>query len=709
MQRLLQLVGGTALGLVLAEGMFWVADDGAFAHVNFYVPDAALGVRLAPGATERISFGGNPVTSIRVNDAGYRGAEWGPPQDGEVVVLGDSQVFGLGVEEDQTASAVLAAALGRPVRNAGVPTYGPGEYLAVLDETLAARRPKTVVLVLNFSNDIFEKDTPNTQRHAVWDGWAVRLETAPDAVFEFPGRRWLMSQSHLVLAARRAWWTPPEAWEQGVASEGTWARMMAVATGPEPAAADEQGAGQADEVLLAADVDRAASERLELEYELVELYRRAIRQDDGIGAHGTDVTDLGVEAAIRHAHPGDIVEQGYAESSRSITVTAAQLREGAKLRAGLESALVKWAADNKQDDRAKDIRAALASRATLDTELSALATRVAEEVSGRSPLLDVVAAAKARCDAAGAELVVVALPLDVQVSDTEWAKYGVAEKLDMAPTRVLLADLVTNARRLGVRALDATEALAAAEPGAFLLADLHMSAKGQAALGEALATVVRAPPPPAMPGPGLPVGRTRVPTWSELELGKEVVVRGSTKNHCSTRTLREWLLVECDEAPAGAEPLGVLPIRGAEVLTGGGGRTASLVAPLLPGREIVADFVWSDRTERLTVAWEGDKPRMAFAPTAAAEAPVEPRCRAAPQPWKLRDRFDDFTRGCEASFPDACDAQLACAAGTRAPIPTCPDGQANAGSAGFCYPLCDDANPCAADTCTPWQGGHVCM
>src|SRR6185436_5126779 len=100
----------------------------------------------------------------------------------DVLVVGDSQVFGLGVEQDEAFSARLAAAIGRPVINAGVPTYGPAEYRAMIVEQLARRHPRTVVLTINLANDLFEEAHPNRERHAVWDGWAVRRETAPGAV-----------------------------------------------------------------------------------------------------------------------------------------------------------------------------------------------------------------------------------------------------------------------------------------------------------------------------------------------------------------------------------------------------------------------------------------------------------------------------------------------------------------------------------------------
>lgn len=720
MKRSFQALGGTLLGLLLAEGLFYVVDGGAFPHVNMYVADATLGARLAPGASQRIAFAGNPATSLRVNAQGYRGADWGAPVDGEVVVLGDSQVFGLGVEEDETASARLAATLGRPVRNAGVPTYGPPEYLAVLDELLAARKPTTVVLVVNFANDLFEIDTPNAERHAVWDGWAVRRETAPAEVTAFPGRRWLMSRSHLVLAARRAWWTPPEAWERGVASEGTWMRiagLTGVPAGASAAATPVAGGkaavggpvaqGTRDEPVAAAgSAQEAVARRVRVDDRLIILHQ------DVFAEEWTSDLEHAVEGARRHAHPGDIVENRYAEAARPVALTAEQLRLGARVLRGLDARLADWAAAHPRDPRAADIRAALADKGDADATLRAFATDVPGEPGARSPLAGVVATARARCEAAGAELLVVALPLDVQVSEAEWAKYGVPPT-DMTGTRALLTDLVADAEAMGVRALDATDALAAAEPGAFLHGDLHMTAKGQAALAAAIAEKLATPAPLRRPGAGLTAGRTRVPTWDELSLATEVVVRGSTRNHCSTRQLREWLLVECTSSPDGATvPQDVRVLQGEEALTGGEpGTSALLVTPLVPGRGVTAEFRWVDRVERLTVTWEGASPTMAFE-RAAPDWAAGPRTYACVDALSRGRRvtwFGRFDRGCAASFPTDCEAQRACATGTRDPLPTCPTGQANAGSAGHCHDLCDTTRPCARGTCVEWVGAGVCL
>lgn len=199
----LRIALGLALGLVLVEGAAWAVDGGGFPVFNRFVPDAELGVRLEPGAQTRLTFRGN-TTEISINAEGYRGEDWGHSQEGEVLIVGDSQIFGLGVNDGESHSAVLAATTGRSVLNGGVITYGPAEYRAVVAEQLAKREGITeVVVVYNFANDPFELGNPNTGRHAVVDGWALRKELAPKEVTQFPGRTWLMGRSHAVYHTRK--------------------------------------------------------------------------------------------------------------------------------------------------------------------------------------------------------------------------------------------------------------------------------------------------------------------------------------------------------------------------------------------------------------------------------------------------------------------------------------------------------------------------
>src|SRR5262249_51223234 len=126
-------------------------------------------------------------------------------------------------------------------------------------------------------------------------------------------------------------------------------------------------------------------------------------------------------------------------------------------------------------------------REVLLQRLSALRRAPAEAARAWSPLTPILRDAKAICDAHGARLLVVALPMDVQVSPGEWAKYHVSDPVDMAPTKVLVEDVVASAEAIGAAALDATAALAAAEPGAFLNGDIHMTPRGHRARAEAVA------------------------------------------------------------------------------------------------------------------------------------------------------------------------------------------------------------------------------
>ncbi len=50
-------------------------------------------------------FGGSAVTHVRINSEGLRGPELAAPSTDEVVMVGDSQVFGLGVEDTEAAAA----------------------------------------------------------------------------------------------------------------------------------------------------------------------------------------------------------------------------------------------------------------------------------------------------------------------------------------------------------------------------------------------------------------------------------------------------------------------------------------------------------------------------------------------------------------------------------------------------------------------------
>jgi hypothetical protein len=469
-----------------------------------------------------MAFAGNPVTSVRINRDGLRGADLPPPRDAEIVVVGDSQVFGLGVEEHETASAELARVLGgAPVINAGVPTYGPPEYNAVVEDLLAKRPVKTVIYVVNLVNDLFEASSPNVERHAVWDGWAVRKETAPESIRAFPGRELLFGRSHLVYALRSYLHARgPALDDRGFASEGTVADLVGAARRAEGERA--RAAREAAEKKAQLDAAIADAGKMELDADLA--LENAVLDSLGLRPY-----ESGIAYQQSRNNPGDIVltKEVYAEESRDPPRTARILFHGAELRREMEQCIryfvdlvearekgapapppkptFKWApcswvadgydtADAVKRGRQHPVVRSFEEREAWRKRLDELRRAPAEIVRAWSPMTPVLRQVKAACDARGALLLVVALPMDLQVSPAEWRKYGVTSPVEMEPTRILLEDLVASAEALGALALDATPALAAAEPGAFLDGDIHMTPKGHRALAEAIAAKLRSTP-----------------------------------------------------------------------------------------------------------------------------------------------------------------------------------------------------------------------
>lgn len=750
-----QVVLGLGLGAAIAEVAFSIRDGGAFPHVNFYLADPELGVRLEPGATMEFQLRPNPAATIHVNSRGFRGDDWPAPGDGDVIIVGDSQVFGLGVADDATFSAQLQLLLSEGtgaghVINGGVPTYGPMEYLATARELLEARKASTVVVVLNFVNDPFEIDRPNRDRHAVWDGWAVRSETAPAAVTEFPGRRWLFSKSHAVYALRR--WLH----ERGTvaAPEGSEVGAPVDLGTPSEGSLDDlvlasQSARQQAETDHQSAVAALASSRTRLDTVARELEARRVSLDDQLHQTG-ELDDLQLE--IARGRPGDIVRRDYGESGRSVQVTARLIQQAAKARQNHLQVIL------KREARAGEtvVHDLVKAEADLIAEQQRLRLEIAAGVPApsRPPsrFHDYLQQFKALCDQYGAELVVVTLPIDVQVDPEEWTKYGVTDAPDMQDSLILLDDLVADAHALGLRALDATASLRAAQPGAFLDHDIHMTARGHAALARALADTLAAPPPDIslrLPDPGLPDGRSFVPTAGEWANAPEVLVKGSTALGCSTQIQREWLRVQCRRRKAADRPGAVVVRDGATPATMAmpTADSLSLVTPMTIGEPINARFSWAKDTHELQIRWpdgDGGEPKfvgefikISHEPQPAHEAAAVIAALCACHKQLTRETLcadqgglgedsyvdecqqvcsdlwgdPDLIAACAGAHPgdDQCAQRIACAQNDPLFAPTCPKGHVHAFASNHCFAVCDDAHPCAAGTCQPWRGGSVCQ
>ncbi len=748
---------GLAVGVGLSEEIFRLRDHGAFPHLNVYEADAELGTRLRPLATEKIAFNGNPVTDVRIGAEGFRGPGLPPPADDEIIVVGDSQVFGLGVQEDETFSAVLSKTIaGRTVINAGVPTYGPDEYTAVAKRLLTSRHPAKasrpgviersatprgliVVYVVNLANDLFEASRRNVDRHVVWDGWAVRKETAPQGVAQFPGRTFLYRDSHLFFALRGVGVTAST--QSGFSSEGSWKDLGVIAH-------EVSAGGSSAETTFAAEKKKQeeALQASQLEVEKVLAQK-----------HPDLVADQAGQAyAKAHGSPEDIVvlETHFvpSEASRGRDVTVSSLVAGAEVRRLVEARIRREVeAESKAGAGDTALAASFQERLERQRKLDALLSAPVRKARESSPMAPHLTKMKELCDTHGARLIVVALPIDVQVSATEWEKYGVTTPpIDVASTAILADDIVALSADLGVSALDPKDALAKAEPGAFLLGDLHMTAKGHAALANALAATLQAPPPTQEEPLALPAGRTRAPTEDEwqkaLHVGFEHPALFDKTYYqppldCAIRTVREWVRFVCKKDPgvadpyhaggAGPRPVSLTAVRASRdsmTMTTDSYVSATIA---MDGEPAILSIAWETGNGEITIVQKGEatslgwsrKDHMAVwdfdqpaAQTKKAEVSLTPGAK------ETCTCHETVTKSpaCEAfpGAPDAdclrtygsdCEKLLRCEAGDPFVAPKCLPGWRHAGALEHCFQTCSATSPCKVGTCKETQGVSLCL
>src|SRR5262249_15379432 len=136
------------------------------------------------------------------------------------------------------------------------------------------------------------------------------------------------------------------------------------------------------------------------------------------------------------ASPGDIVIPQLGEEGSPLGATAEYVRQAVKLREKFEQELRERASAQADDAASKATLDALDRREALEKRLRELHSAPIEIVRAMQPIVEEVLRAKKLCDERGARFVLLALPMDVQVSATEWKKYGEAER-DMDPTLTL--------------------------------------------------------------------------------------------------------------------------------------------------------------------------------------------------------------------------------------------------------------------------------
>ena len=720
MIRWKQIIGGILSGIILMEVIFSIHDEWSFPHVNIYQNHPEFGVILQSNASQYLKIHSNPRTFIQTNERGYRGEHYLNPQEEEIIIVGDSQVFGLGVEESETFSAQLQKQTGRPVLNAGIPTYGPIEYTEVAKNLIRERKPKTLIYTINLVNDLFEYNRPNTNRHEEWDGWAVRKETAPSTIFTFPGKKWLFQKSHLVYAIRK-YLRYQEAVDtvSELPSEGLWEDLLDVQAISEHSDTTAYSENQQKIIRTKANIKEIhANVKNAMEAQQTKLSNEEKHLLKASEAKPGDVID--------------IVRDQYIEEGRPIIATTEMIQQGLRFRASFMEKLrvenqEEWQKITKMTEEANVLNK---QKRELIREWT-----IAQNIP--SNLFNTLKNISIFCTENNVELVILILPIDVQVSEAEWKKYPYPPQ-DMSFSLPIIDELIKDAQRIQRRVVNPLSALRSIQPAGFLDGDIHMDPKGHEQVAKAIAETVQSPMLPLLPEPGIPAERTWVPSleeWEEIPFSY-IPDQYNPPSGCQIRDSDEWIHIRCQHPNHQPSSVTILGDNGESMkaITKEG---TTIVAPLLQ-EKMTVEISWEEETRTLEISRSQDEISELTAKFTSANSIGKERFQnsdmdelcacflkdppkvACPQNKRYRNSLSLintctphcgllFFRNIEICVQETtCQKKLDCAMGVPWALPNCPLGQVNAGGNGTCLTLCDENNPCTSGTCQEWQGTGVC-
>jgi hypothetical protein len=190
------------LSLVAAEVVIRVARPQPRLVITpggFYEADPPGRYRLSPGYRGRIYNRAEYDNEIRINRQGLRGDEIADDADGSerILTIGDSFVFGVGVEDTETFASLVAQSIdsdGSTAEglNAGIPAFGVPDAVSWLARHGVGLMPDVVILAIFQGNDLVDA-SPDQEEILLVDGLLVPGKSAGGL------KAWLHRHSHLYV------------------------------------------------------------------------------------------------------------------------------------------------------------------------------------------------------------------------------------------------------------------------------------------------------------------------------------------------------------------------------------------------------------------------------------------------------------------------------------------------------------------------------
>ncbi len=186
-------------------------------------PRAGQWTDPAPGLSGEVLLDGNPWllwelrpgthvekgVQVTVNRLGLRDVERGPPVRPRAMAVGDSSVYGFGVETDEVFTALLEADGRADFINAAVPGYSTWQSLNLLDTRGLSLEPDLLLIGNLWSDNNFDSfvDRELLASYAGWDAtWSHRVRAALNASAGFRWLDWTLRVAPAAAQARRVGW-----------------------------------------------------------------------------------------------------------------------------------------------------------------------------------------------------------------------------------------------------------------------------------------------------------------------------------------------------------------------------------------------------------------------------------------------------------------------------------------------------------------------